>query len=123
MHVGEYLPTFYAYTEEEPAELRHNAEELLEEESKRIRDAGGRVSGTHLRFGRAAEQTVDLAEEIGADLIVVGSRGSGGLSRALMGSVSDSVVRHSHCPVLVVRADESAYGRPHSWRRLRSYRS
>jgi nucleotide-binding universal stress UspA family protein len=44
-----------------------------------------------------------LAEEIGADLIVIGSRGFGGLKRALLGNVADSVVRHAHCPVLVVR--------------------
>ncbi len=123
VHVGEYLPTFYAYTEEEPAELQHNAQKLLGEKTERIRDAGGRLSGIHLRFGRAAEQIVNLGEEIGVNLIVVGSRGSGGLSRALMGSVSDSVVRHAHCPVLVVRPDESANGRSHSWRRLLAYRS
>jgi nucleotide-binding universal stress UspA family protein len=44
-----------------------------------------------------------LAEEEGADLIVMGSRGLGGIRRALMGSVSDSEVHHAHCPVLVVR--------------------
>jgi nucleotide-binding universal stress UspA family protein len=49
-----------------------------------------------------------LAEEIGAGLIVLGSRGWGGIRRALMGSVSDSVVRHSHCPVLVVREGRDA---------------
>lgn len=114
VHVGEYLPTFYAYTEEEPAELRQNAQKLLDEKTQRVRDLGGRLSGIHLRFGRAAEQIINLGEEIGVDLIVVGSRGSGGLSRALMGSVSDSVVRHAHCPVLVVRSDESTNGRPRS---------
>ena len=103
VHVGEYLPTFYAYTEEEPAELQRNAQKLLDEKTERIRDTGGRLSGIHLRFGRAAEQIVNLGEEIGVNLIVVGSRGSGGLRRALLGSVSDSVVRHAHCPVLVVR--------------------
>jgi len=36
---------------------------------------------------------------------VVGSRGLGGIKRALMGSVSDSVMRHAHCPVLVVREE------------------
>ena len=44
-----------------------------------------------------------LAEELDAGLIVVGSRGLGGVRRALIGSVSDSVVRHAHCQVLVVR--------------------
>jgi nucleotide-binding universal stress UspA family protein len=40
---------------------------------------------------------------VGAGLIVIGSRGRGGLRRALLGSVSDSVIRHAHCPVLVIR--------------------
>ena len=49
---------------------------------------------------------VGLAEELGAGLIVMGSRGFGGIRRALMGSASDSVVRHAHCPVLVVRPEK-----------------
>ena len=57
-------------------------------------------------MGEAAAEIVDLAEELGAGLVVVGSRGLGGIRRALMGSVSDSVVRHAHCPVLVVRREE-----------------
>jgi nucleotide-binding universal stress UspA family protein len=51
-------------------------------------------------MGRAADEVVELAEEIEAGM---GSRGRGGIRRALTGSVSDSVVRHAHCPVLVVR--------------------
>ena len=47
-----------------------------------------------------------MAEELGADLVVLGSRGLGGIRRALMGSVSDSVVRNAHCSVLVVRREE-----------------
>jgi nucleotide-binding universal stress UspA family protein len=43
---------------------------------------------------------------LSAGLIVVGSRGLGPLRRALMGSVSDSVVRHARCPVLVVRQEK-----------------
>jgi nucleotide-binding universal stress UspA family protein len=57
-------------------------------------------------MGKAAVEIVDLAEELGAGLVVVGSRGLGGIRRALMGSVSDSVVRHAHCPVLIVRREE-----------------
>ena len=53
-----------------------------------------------------SDDVVREAEAIGAGLIVVGSRGRGGVRRALMGSVSDSVVRHAHCPVMVVRADK-----------------
>jgi nucleotide-binding universal stress UspA family protein len=54
-------------------------------------------------MGRPDEEIVVLGEEIAAGLIVTGSRGLGGIRRALMGSVSDSVVRHAHGPVMVVR--------------------
>jgi nucleotide-binding universal stress UspA family protein len=40
---------------------------------------------------------------MGAGLIVMGSRSLGGIRRALLGSVSEAVVRHAHCPVMVVR--------------------
>ena len=76
---------------------------LLEEQVERIEVAGGTVGEAHLRFGRPDEQIVRVGEQVGAGLIVIGSRGHGGLRRALLGSVSDSVVRHAHCPVLVVR--------------------
>jgi nucleotide-binding universal stress UspA family protein len=61
------------------------------------------MAEAHLRVGNAAPEIVALAEEIEAGLIVMGSRGQGGIRRALIGSVSDAVVRHAHCPVLVVR--------------------
>jgi len=57
-------------------------------------------------MGVPDEEIVVLAEELGADLVVLGSRGLGGMRRTLIGSVSDSVVRHAHCPVLVVRHEE-----------------
>ena len=79
---------------------------VLETEAEKVREAGGAVTQTHLRVGKAAAEIVELAEELGAGLVVVGSRGLGGIRRALMGSVSDSVVRHAHCPVLVVRREE-----------------
>ena len=106
VHVGEYLPTFYAQTEEEPAELRHIAQRLLDEQTERLQAAGGQVAQTHLLLGRPAEQIVNLSEELGAGVVVVGSRGLSALRRALLGSVSDSVVRHAPCPVFVVRGDE-----------------
>ena len=89
------------------AELEHELEQQarmrLDAEVEKIRSAGGAVAEAHLRVGAAPAEIVDLAEEIGAGLIVMGSRGLGGIRRALMGSVSDLVTRHAHCPVLVVR--------------------
>lgn len=86
-------------------ELDREARRLLDAEVERLEAAGISVTQAHLRSGRADEQTIVMAEELGADLIVVGSRGMGGLRRALLGSVSDSGVRHARCPVMVVREE------------------
>ena len=77
--------------------------ELLDAEVERVRSAGGTVAQAHLMMGEVAREIVHLAEDLRAGLIVMGSRGRGGIRRALMGSVSDSVVRHAHCPVMVTR--------------------
>ena len=77
--------------------------EVLDAEVERARSAGGTVEQAHLAMGEPAREIVHLADDLGAGLIVVGSRGRGGMRRALMGSVSDAVVRHAHCPVMVVR--------------------
>ena len=105
VHVGEFLPTYLAFTEEEPAELRRRAREVLDAETQRIRDEGGSVADAHLRLGRPAEEVVNLAEELGAGLVVVGSRGLGSLRRAVLGSVSENVVRYAPCPVFVARKE------------------
>jgi len=91
---------YEAETEEGQRISEQRAREVLQEEVEKVRST---VAGEHLVEGRVAPEIVGLAEEIGAGLIVMGSRGRGGIRRALMGSVSDSVVRHAHCPVLVVR--------------------
>jgi nucleotide-binding universal stress UspA family protein len=87
-------------------QIEEESKELLRKQSLRVKAAGGTVAGTHLRMGQVALEIVALAEELGAGLIVMGCRGLGGVRRALMGSVSDSVVRHAHCPVLVVRQEK-----------------
>ena len=66
------------------------AREILDTEVEKARSAGSTVAQAHLKEGGVAAEIVTLAEDIGAGLIV-------------MGSVSDSVVRHAHCPVLVIR--------------------
>jgi nucleotide-binding universal stress UspA family protein len=82
------------------------ARELLDAEVEKISSLGGTVAQAYLREGGPAQEIVLLAEEIGAGLIVMGSRGFGGIRRALIGNISDSVVRHAHCPVMVVRPEK-----------------
>ena len=83
--------------------VEKGARTKLDEQVQRVREAGGEVAGVHTKLGRPDAGIVGLAEELGAGLIVLGSRGLGPLRSALMGSVSQSVVQHAHCPVLVVR--------------------
>jgi nucleotide-binding universal stress UspA family protein len=84
-------------------QARGEAQKFLEGRAEQLRSEGAKVAEAHLRTGEPDKEIVRLSEEIGATLIVMGSRGLGAVRRALMGSVSDSVVRHAHCPVLVMR--------------------
>jgi len=87
--------------------IRKEAQGILDNQVRKIEEGGGSVQEAHLRRGRKDQEIIRAAEEIGAGLIVMGSRGMGGVRRALMGSVSDSVIRHAHCPVLVVRKEKT----------------
>lgn len=113
VHVG-HVPSVYVPPESkvlDPEKLQDRmrervegeTRERLEEEVRKIREAGGEVAKAHARFGRADKEIVHLAEELHADLVILGSRGFDPIRRAVMGSVSDSVVHYAHCPVLVVR--------------------
>ena len=63
---------------------------------------GGTVSEAHFESGNPEVRIVAVAEELGAGFVVMGKTGYGGMRRALMGSISDYVVRYSHSPVAVV---------------------
>jgi nucleotide-binding universal stress UspA family protein len=89
------------------AELKKLGNELLEEGVKRVEDSGGHVSNTYLLEGRAADEILDLAGRIGADLVVMGSRGLGPVGRIALGSVSEAVIHHSHWPVLMLRGEDA----------------
>jgi len=112
VHVGEVAPVYHPERHGYLArydKIQEEARRSLDEQVEQLRTAGATITQAHLRMGRADEEIVALAEELGAGLIVMGNRGRGGVRRALMGSVSDSVVRHAHCPVLVVRADPMVF--------------
>lgn len=57
--------------------------------------------------GDPKKQIVTIAKEWHADLIVIGSHGRSGFTRALMGSIAEGVIRHACCPVLIIPAAKS----------------
>ena len=69
---------------------------------QRARAGGATASGLTWE-GDAGESIVEASEAETADLIVVGTHGRGAVGRLFLGSVSDHVVRHARCPVMVVR--------------------
>jgi nucleotide-binding universal stress UspA family protein len=77
--------------------------------------ARGRPTGLNVSFlvwtGDPGESIVSAAEAEAADLIVVGTHGRGTIGRLLLGSVSQHVVRHAPCPVLVARPDAGGRSR------------
>jgi nucleotide-binding universal stress UspA family protein len=103
---GQIIPNTREEDLEDLEESKRKARAWIDRQAERIEAGGAKVEEAHLALGKPDEAIVKLGEELEAGLIVTGSRGLGGVRRALMGSVSDSVVRHAHCPVLVVRAGD-----------------
>jgi nucleotide-binding universal stress UspA family protein len=81
---------------------REDVEATLAEAAGRVRDAGVTVR-TYARGGDPADAILDVAEERGSDLIVVGNKGMTGAKRFLLGSVPNKISHHAPCSVLIVR--------------------
>ena len=84
-------------------QLKNDANKRLDDEVRDIEKAGGTITEAHLRMGRVDGEVIRLAEELGAGLIVIGSKGMGAIERILLGNDAESIVRHAPCPVMVVR--------------------
>lgn len=102
---GGYLPD----TTELEKTARENASRILEETAGKVRESFGDSDvaiTTDVLFGTPESRIVETAEEMHADLVIVGSHGYSRWERLLLGSVSNSVVQHAPCSVMVVRSNE-----------------
>ena len=94
--------------EQVPADLqwmvnaREDVEQTLERSGGSLSQAGVEVE-TLAREGDPADAILDVAEEKGADLIVVGNKGMTGAKRFLLGSVPNKVSHHAPCSVMIIR--------------------
>src|SRR5215213_1387931 len=115
VHVGPGLPLYElpdypARFEEVVKAQRQEAQRVLDEQVRKVEGSGAPVREAHLEMDERPDRViVELGEKLGVGLVVVGSRGLRGLRRTLMGSVSSSVIRHAHCPVMVVRGEPLAF--------------
>jgi nucleotide-binding universal stress UspA family protein len=81
---------------------REDVDATLREAAEWVEGAGLNVR-TYAREGDPADAILDVAEERGADLIVVGNKGMTGAKRFLLGSVPNKVSHHAPCSVLIIR--------------------
>jgi nucleotide-binding universal stress UspA family protein len=84
-------------------DTRRGLEKLRESVTNTVR------AKTLLRTGAPEIEIADAAADIGADLIIIATHGRKGLSRMVLGSTTEKVVRHAPCPVLIVREKEREF--------------
>ena len=92
---------------------RNRTKDVVRDAAQMIRDKTGGASidiTTDVKLGQPGPVVVDAARDWDADMIIVGSHGRGFWGRLALGSVSDEVVHHAPCSVLVVRDTRQAYG-------------
>jgi nucleotide-binding universal stress UspA family protein len=86
-------------------EQKNQHEKILTEALEKIKKANPSLKvSMKLVEGRPADRIVEIAKEGNFDIIVMGSRGLGGIKELVLGSVSDRVADHAPCPVLIVKA-------------------
>jgi nucleotide-binding universal stress UspA family protein len=110
--VSAYEPVSQSRLREETRELpadvqwmanpREDVDATLEEAAQQARDAGVDAE-VFAREGDPADAILDVAEERGSDLIIVGNKGMTGAKRFLLGSVPNKVSHHAPCSVLIIR--------------------
>jgi nucleotide-binding universal stress UspA family protein len=94
-------------------ELRRAAKTQLSELAHHVASEGIHVR-EHVVRDPPAEAIVEHAEKLGADLIVMGSRGRSGLAHVLLGSVAERTIQRAPCPVLAVKYAEGGSPGPQS---------
>jgi nucleotide-binding universal stress UspA family protein len=90
-------------TSSHSAARRKEAEQIVADKVERLKSMGLEAEGRVVE-GRPDEAIVKIAEDVGADLIVMGSHGRTGLKKIMLGSVVERVIGQAGCPVLVVKS-------------------
>jgi nucleotide-binding universal stress UspA family protein len=97
-------PVAYPTDESLLDQARTSAREEVDKTLARLAGGGPETVTVEAVSGFPSEVLIDASRD--ADILVVGSRGSGGFGRLLLGSVSSQVAHHAHCPVVVIPAED-----------------
>jgi nucleotide-binding universal stress UspA family protein len=89
-------------------EARDKAGRVLGEHVREIEEWGGDVAAEHLQIGQPVEEIIRLRERLGAGLVIIGDRSTGFVRKALTRSISEEIVRHASCDVLVMHEGRQA---------------
>ena len=106
INVGGISPYGVTIPDEYNREIREAATEKVEELERKVAAEGIEVEA-HITPRYPSEAVTDLAKEIGADLIVMGTRGTTGLKHIFLGSVAERTLRIAPCPVLTVKESDA----------------
>lgn len=110
LHVIEPMvfPGEFGYAPIEPEDMDQQRMDKARQQLKKVAEELGATVPVQsmVRLGRAWKEIVDSARAKDADLLIISTHGYTGLKYALLGSVAEKIVRHSPCPVLVVRTEE-----------------
>ncbi|WP_433872388.1 universal stress protein [Saccharopolyspora sp. CA-218241] len=98
------MPLRYGWSGPGLDEFEDDAARALDEVVDKVGTVAGTVPVTkRIGQGHPAKVIIEVAGKVGADLVVVGNRGHGGFTEAMLGSTGQYTVHHAHCPVVVVR--------------------
>ena len=96
-------PWGYSYPTDLFTEVRQHVAARIADEQKRV-EAEGISTSTEVVEGAPSEAIVECAQRIGADMIIMGTRGLTGVKHVVLGSVAERTLRHAACPVMTVKA-------------------
>lgn len=99
---GEPIPQ-QAFPVEQMEQARRSVAEAVLAQARARCETAGLPCETHIEIGAPRHAICEVAEREPFDLLIIGSRGLGSVQRLMLGSVSDYVIHHAPCPVLVVR--------------------
>jgi len=102
--IPEYAETV-SEVEEEKEQAQNYYSRIMEEAANKLKQQG-LAPGVHIHFGKPADVILKTAEDLKADLVVLGTNPHSAFRRRFLGATVDKVVDHAHCSVLVIKSED-----------------